>query len=136
MHIFYENGSYSNTIKWLSAFIRKISLPKEDKKNRCNVDQWLLSTPAMTTSEWKEANCLQRHLSTRVTAHGLHHRICATKGFHSPNKGCQCTLCGKLCKMYHIIDCTRRTLTLSYYADDTNFQWYTMIYNLYCAQCV
>ena len=29
-----------------------------------------------------------------------------------------------LCNMYHIIECTRRTLTLSYNGDDTNFQWY------------
>ena len=76
----------------------------------------------MTSSEWKEANYLLRHLYTRVEAHGLHHRICTTKGFHSPNEGCQYTLCGGLCNMYHIIECTRRTLTVSYYADDTKFQ--------------
>ena len=51
----------------------------------------LLKTPAMTSSKWKEANHLLRHLYTRVADHGLHHRICETKGFHSPNEGCQCT---------------------------------------------
>ena len=94
----------------------------EDRRQKSrNVHRGLLNTPAMTSSEWKEANYLLRHLYTRVAAHGLHHRICETKGFHSPNEGCQCTLCGGLCSMYHIVECTRRTLTLSYYADDTNF---------------
>ena len=69
---------------------------------------------------------LLRHLYTRVAAQGLHHRICATKGFHGPSYGCQCTLCGGLCNMYHIIKCTRRTLTLSHDADDTNFQWHVI----------
>ena len=83
----------------------------------------------MTSSEWKEANYLLRHLFTRVAAHGLHHRMCATKGSHSPNEGCQCTLCGGLCNIYHIIKCTR-TLTLSHYVDDTSFQWY-IIYTVH-----
>ena len=59
----------------------------EDRRQKSrNIDQELLNTPAMTSSEWKEANYLLRHLYTRVAAHGLHHRICATKGFHSPNE--------------------------------------------------
>ena len=40
-----------------------------------NIDQELLKTPAMTSSEWKDANYLLRNLYTRVAAHGLHHRI-------------------------------------------------------------
>ena len=48
----------------------------------------------------------------------------------APNERRQCTLCGGLCNTYHIIECTRRTLTLSHYANDTNFQWF-MIYTLY-----
>ena len=83
------------------------------------------------SSEWNEANYLLRHLYTRVAAHGLHRQICAAKGFHSPNEGCQCTLCGGLCSMYHIIDCKRRTLTLSYYADDTNFNDMLFVHNVF-----
>ena len=94
----------------------------EDRRQKSrNVHQGLLNTPAMTSNELKEANYLLRHLYTRVAAHGLHHRVCETKGFHSPNEGCQCTLCGGLCSMYHIVECTSRTVTLSYYADDTTF---------------
>ena len=95
-------------------------LEDRGQKSR-NVHQGLLNTPAMTSSEWKEANYLLRNLYTRVAAHGLNHRKCETKGFHSPNEGCQCTLCEGLSSMYHIVECTRGTLTLSYYADDTNF---------------
>ena len=97
-----------------------------------NVHQGLLNTPAMTSSEWKEAKYLLRHLYTSVAAHGLHHRICVSKGFHSPNERCQCTLCGGLCNLYHIIECTRRTLTLSYNSDDTNFQWYIILLYTVC----
>ena len=69
----------------------------EDRRQKSrNEDQGLLDTPAITSSEWKETNYQLRHLYTRVAAHGLHHRIGATKGFHSPNEGCQCTLCGEL----------------------------------------
>ena len=57
----------------------------EDRRQKSSyIDHGLLNTPAMTSSEWKEAN----YLYTRVAAHGLHHRICATKGFHSPNERC------------------------------------------------
>ena len=95
----------------------------EDRRQKSrNVDQGLLNTPEMISSEWKEVNYLLRHLYTRVANHGLHHRIFATKGIHSPNEGCQCTLCGGLYNMYHITECTRRTLTLSHYANDTKFQ--------------
>ena len=93
---------------------QKTRLLEDRSQKSRNVHQELLNTPAMTSSEWKEANYLLRHLYARVAAHGLHHRICETKGFHSPNEGCQCTLCGGLCSMYHIVECTRRTLTLSY----------------------
>jgi hypothetical protein len=100
----------------------------EDRRQKSrNIDQGLLNTPAMTSNEWKEANYFLRHLYTKVAAHGLHHRICATKAFHSPSKRCQCTLCGGLCNMYHIIKCTTRTLTLSYY---TNSIWY-LIYTVH-----
>jgi hypothetical protein len=86
----------------------------EDMRQKArNVHQALLNTPAMTSSEWKEANHLLGHLYTRVAAHGLHHRICETKCFHSRNEGC-----GGLCS---IVECTSRTLTLCYYAEDTNF---------------
>jgi hypothetical protein len=67
-------------------------LEDRSQKSR-NVDHGLLNTHAITSSEWKETNYLLRHLCIRVAAHGSHHRICATKGFHSPNERCQCTLC-------------------------------------------
>ena len=90
----------------------------EDRRQKSrNIDQGLLNTPAMTSSEWKEANYLLHHLYTRVAAHGQHHQ-----GIPQPQRTMQCTLCGGLCNMYHIIKCIRRMLTLSYYADDTNFQ--------------
>jgi hypothetical protein len=39
----------------------------EDRRQKSrNVHQGLLNTPAMTSSEWKEANYLLRHLYTRV----------------------------------------------------------------------
>ena len=45
----------------------------EDRRQKYrNVDQGLLNTPAITSSEWKEANYLLRHLYTRVAAHGFH----------------------------------------------------------------
>ena len=103
----------------------------EDRRQRSrNLDQGLLNTPEMTSSKWKEVNYLLCHLYTRVAVDGLHHWMCTTKEFHSPNEQFQCTLWGGLCTMYHIIECKRRTLTLSYYADDTNFQWY-IIYTVH-----
>ncbi|KAJ4444009.1 hypothetical protein ANN_05798 [Periplaneta americana] len=91
------------------------------RQKATDINHRLLSTPAMTNSEWKEANYHLRHLYTRVAAHGLHHRICLTKGYHSPTDGCQCTICGGPCDTYHIIECKERTLTLSHYANDANF---------------
>ena len=59
----------------------------EDRRQKSrNVDQGLLNTPAMTGSEWKEANNLLGHLYTRVTAHGLHQRICTIEDSTAPTK--------------------------------------------------
>ena len=94
----------------------------EDRRHKSrNMYHGLLNSPAMANNEWKEANYLLRHLYTRVAVHGLHHRICATKGFHSPNKRCQWTLSGGLCNTYHIIECKKGTLALSQYANDKNY---------------
>ena len=44
----------------------------EDRRQKSiNLDQGLLNTPAMTSSQWKEVNYLLRHLYTRVAAHNL-----------------------------------------------------------------
>ena len=80
----------------------------EDRRHKSrNIKKGLLNTPAMNNSECKEVNYLLRHLYTRVAAQGRHHWIFTTKGFHSPNKRCQCTLCGGLCNTYHIIESTK-----------------------------
>jgi hypothetical protein len=51
----------------------------EDRRHKSrNVNQGLLNTPAMTSSEWKEANYLLRFLHTRVVAHGLCRVLCNT----------------------------------------------------------
>jgi hypothetical protein len=79
---------------------------------------WFYSTEAVINRERTKFNYNLRHFVTRMAVHGFNHKICQTKGYHSPNKNCQCKLSDSECRRYHITDCKGRTTLLSSYAEE------------------
>lgn len=67
-----------------------------------------LQGPAFTSQEWKEAMKEKlRSATCRITANGLHHKICVNEwGYHQPNEGCICKMCGRTAEDWqHILGC-------------------------------
>src|SRR6266481_2478317 len=53
--------------------------------------------PALLTTNWMKPHQMSRHMITRVTSHGFHHKICLTVGNHTLNtSSCICKLCNQL----------------------------------------
>lgn len=76
------------------------------------------SVEAMIDRNWSKENQDQRHVITRYSIHGFHHKICKIKKFHEPSEECVCELCNKTCDRYHITKCNNRTKSLNEYAKD------------------
>ena len=64
-----------------------------------------LNSPAMVSDAWKGPCNGSRHLITRYSLHGFHHKLCARRGFHDPDDRCVCIYCGALCSVYHFDSC-------------------------------
>lgn len=94
----------------------------EREEKAADVEPDFFRTPAMTSDQWKTTNFELRHLFTRTAVHGFHHRICRLRGRHDISQQCQCILCGLFCSLYHLLDCEKRTLPLSFYANEENFE--------------
>ena len=82
------------------------------KKKRSSIWEEFYCTEAMMNRKWMLANYTLRHMVTRSAVHGFHHRICATKAFHTSNENCICELFDKNCDRYHLLYCSRRTKSL------------------------
>lgn len=64
-------------------------------------------TPAMQSSSWKEPlQQHRRHILTRYSIHGFHHKLCRRRDFHNPNNDCLCLYCNRECSRYHHAVCS------------------------------
>lgn len=63
------------------------------------------NSPAMVTQNWQRRLQPNRHLVTRYSLHGFHHKLCHRRGFHDPDVGCVCRLCNQPCPIYHLDTC-------------------------------
>ena len=70
-----------------------------------------LRGPAFTTDIWKKQNRRDRHVTTRTTCHGFHHKICVKDRhieFNQPDEDCLCKYCDEPASdRYHILTCQR-----------------------------
>ena len=71
------------------------------------VDPQIFNTTAMTSDDWKGPGRVTRHLVARFAAHGFHHRLCTTDGFHELSERCRCSRCFERCHLYHAAECIR-----------------------------
>ena len=88
----------------------------QEKKN--NICSEFYATEAMCSREWTQPNYEMRHILTRYSVHGFHHKVCSMKIFHEPNHECKFTLCNGPCERYHVEKCTYRHLSLNKFCSD------------------
>ena len=88
-----------------------------DHKKR-EIDLEFYTTPAMLDDSWTRECKTHRPVTTRLTIHGVHHKMCANKKFHDPTEDCKCVLCGQRCRKCHIITCAKRTKSITDYSKD------------------
>jgi uncharacterized protein (DUF2344 family) len=81
-----------------------------------DIDPDFLNTHAMTNNQWKTSQQKDRHIFTRYAVHGFHHLICKNPAYHSAIDKCVCKLCDEKCSTYHLLQCSRRTISLNNYA--------------------
>ena len=76
-----------------------------DRENNFEAEQYVRGL-GFVFSVWKKHQQSNRHVITRTTVHGFHHKLCTTKTFHSPTLTCICYLCSSsAADRYHILEC-------------------------------
>lgn len=74
-----------------------------EEKNIKFVTENYTDGPAFNNTGWKLHNPKNRHLITRYTSHGFHHRICIRTDFHQTYEECFCKICKKIIlDRYHL----------------------------------
>jgi hypothetical protein len=69
--------------------------------------------PAFQTYEWNRANQKDRHITTRCTLHGFHHKLCIN-ACYQPTPECQCKFCNRAASnRYHILNCPAKPANLT-----------------------
>jgi len=86
-------------------------------EKRSYVHQDFYGTPAMIQDNWRASEQKERHIVTRYSAHGFHHKICERQAFHDAGEACKCNLCGESpIGTYHLLRCPRNVRPLASYA--------------------
>ena len=80
---------------------------KRQNKIAQRVEDGYLLGPGFSCDRWKTKNQNNRHVITRLTIHGFHHRVCNVPHFHEPGPGCRCLFCESDLDhdRYHILVC-------------------------------
>jgi hypothetical protein len=86
-----------------------VELLQEFQVKEAKICEEFYTTDAMTNREWMQGGYELRHIMTRLSVHGFHHRLCQAKSFHEPGPECVCIRCGNHCKRYHVWSCSLRT---------------------------
>ena len=97
----------------LPATVHYDVLLAERKRKHSKINMDFYATEAMINRDWMNTAQPQRHVLTRFSVHGLHHKICVKAGFHRADEDCVCSLCGCKCDQYHLETCTRRAKSLT-----------------------
>ena len=76
----------------------------EDKLT--DVEEDFFISPVITQDKWKNGLNDRRQLSTRLSTHGFHFKLCIDKTFHLPGSSqCRCLLCNQDCPLLHALSC-------------------------------
>ena len=74
----------------------------------CDVDPEFFLTPAMCQKDWKKSCAEKRHLITRFSCHGFHHKLCSKLTRHDRSYDCICKFCKRDCSsLFHGLNCDK-----------------------------
>jgi len=62
---------------------------------------------AMSSEGWKSTGSTTRHLTTRFSIHGFHHKVCINNACFDPSPSCRCSYCNLPCPIYHAGECSK-----------------------------
>jgi hypothetical protein len=85
---------------------------------RDSIEESFYITDAMVNRDWTHEEYNLRHVMKRFAIYGFHHRICSRKTFHQANQGCICVMCNEQCGIYHVMECKRRTVSLTQFCSE------------------
>ncbi|PSN37556.1 hypothetical protein C0J52_12543 [Blattella germanica] len=83
----------------------------QEKRN--NICSEFYTTEAMCSREWTQPNYEMRHILTRYSVHGFHHKVCS---MIKPRMQVQAVQ--RSCERYHVEKCTERHLSLNKFCSD------------------
>lgn len=101
-----------STTAWNSVIQRR-------REKMAEIEEDFYASDAFLNRDWTGTNYELRHVVTRLSIHGFHHKICSLKLFHSATSECVCELCGRECGKYHIQWCKERTKSITSYSKET-----------------
>jgi hypothetical protein len=90
-----------------------VELLQELQLKKAKIWEEFCTTDAMINREWTQGGYELRHIMTRLSVHGFHHRLCQAKSFHEAGPECVCIRCGNHCERYHVLSCSLRTESLT-----------------------
>jgi hypothetical protein len=79
-----------------------VELLQELQVKKAKIWEEFYTTDAMINREWTQGGYELRHIMTRLSVHGFHHRLCQAKSFHEPGPECVCIRCGNNCEIPRI----------------------------------
>jgi hypothetical protein len=88
-----------------------VELLQELQVKKAKIWEEFYTTDAMINRGWTQGGYELRHIMTRLSVHGFHHRLC--QAFHEPGPECVCIRCGNHCERYHVLSCSMRTESLT-----------------------
>jgi hypothetical protein len=79
-----------------------VELLQELQVKKAKIWEEFYTTDSMINREWTQGGYELRHVMTRLSVHGFHHRLCQAKSFHEPGPECVCIRCGNNCEIPRI----------------------------------
>ena len=94
------------TVPSTTAYVKYL----EELENKlADIDDEFFRSPVMVQNDWKTGKNEKRHLSTRLSCHGFHFKLCTIKKCNNPSTGCFCKLCNAPCPLLHALECPKIT---------------------------
>jgi hypothetical protein len=96
-----------------------LAFAEDHNRKRLEILPEFYNSPGMMQHGWMRHQQPNRHVTTRYSVHGFHHKICTRADFHEGgSETCFCRLChSESIGRYHLLDCPANNLALSAYAD-------------------
>jgi Reverse transcriptase (RNA-dependent DNA polymerase)/Endonuclease-reverse transcriptase len=79
-------------------------LEERERKQNC-LPERIQDTLSELPNRWRNPLQDDRHVYTRIIAHGFHFKFCVRVEFHHAEEECRCKFCDLRCDYYHCLSC-------------------------------